>query len=396
VRTLLRGVRLVDGTGAAPVDDAAVLIDGPNIVFAGPERNLPQTVGDAYVADLRGKTVLPGLINTHVHLSLNPYRPRREWTEFAVDETTNTLEGYKLARECLKWGVTTLGDLSASHHGFIKLARLIDSGELHGPRIVSVGRALVVTGGHSYSLGREVDGPDEVRKAVREEVKAGARQVKLMVEAGSLEGAFEHRRLEMSRAEIEAAVDTAHAFGRMVRAHAITGECVKAAVESGVDVIEHGYSLDAEAIEMLVERSVPLVPTIQVWKTALLNADKFTPAMLAWRRDVEREVASTLPRAIEAGVKIALGTDGGTQLNPAGEVVVELQSLVEYGMTPLAAIQAATQNAAEVLGLEDTGTLAVGKVADVLVVDGDPTSDITAIGQVHSVFRAGVQVYGRT
>lgn len=386
---LFSGGTLVDGSGAAPIPNAAVLVDQSTVRYAGPASGLPATNADQ-VVDLAGRTLLPGLINTHVHLGLNPYGRRREWANFAVDETSNTLEGYALALECLDHGVTAVGDLSAPHHGFIKLARIIDAGTLPGPRIVAVGRALIVTGGHSYTLGREIDGPHEAAKAAREEIRAGARQIKLMVEAGTLEGAFERRALEMSRDEITAAVEAAHGLGCTVRAHAITDGPVRAAIECGVDVIEHGYDLEDDTIALMVERNIPLVPTIQVWKMALLNEDKIDdPVMLAHRKQARSLVARTLPRAIAAGVPIALGTDGSTMLNPAGEVLIELASLVEYGMTPLQAICAATSTAAGVLGLPETGSVQPGKDADLLVVAGDPTHDIAALGRVELVVRRG-------
>jgi imidazolonepropionase-like amidohydrolase len=389
------GGRLIDGTAREPLEQAEVHVARDTITYAGAMRSAP-TVDIEHRVDLDGRTILPGLINTHVHLSLNPYGPRRDWHQFSVDETTNTLEGYVLADECLDHGVTTLGDLSAPHHGFIKLGRAIASGLLQGPRIVSVGRALVVSGGHSYTLGREVDGPIEAARAAREEIRAGAAQVKLMVEAGTLEGAFERRQLEMTREEIRAAVEAAHGMGRMVRAHAITDEPVRAALDCGVDVIEHGYDISDDTIELMAERDVPLVPTIQVWKMALLNPDSVpSPVMLEHRRSAEGHVNRTLPRAIAAGVPIALGTDGSTLLNPAGEVLVELKSLVEYGMTPHAALRSATATAARVLGIAArVGTIEVGKGADLLVVDDDPLVDIEALANVHLVVRAGRIVRG--
>jgi imidazolonepropionase-like amidohydrolase len=289
-----------------------------------------------------------------------------------------------LAKECLGRGVTALGDMSAPHHGFIKLGRMIENGKLTGPRIVAVGRALIVTGGHSGSLGREIDGPVEAAKAAREEIKAGARQIKLIAEAGTLEGALDRQQLEMSVAEMAAATKAAHAFGCKVRAHLISAGPICEGLAAGVDVIEHGYALDDKGIDWMVEHGNYLVPTIQVWKKALLNPDRVpTPQILAYRKQTRGVVERTLPRAIAAGVRIALGTDGSTLMNPAGDVLLELQSLVEYGMTPMEAIRAATVNAAEVMDLTpDLGSLEEGKLADLIAVEGDPASEIEALARV--------------
>ena len=330
---LLIGAALIDGIGGPPVTDSAVLVEGGRIRYAGPASDLGPLPPETETIELPGCTVLPGLMNTHVHLALNPYRKRRDWSEFKVDETVNTLEGYELAKECLGRGVTALGDMSAPHHGFIKLGRMIENGKLTGPRIVAVGRALIVTGGHSGSLGREIDGPVEAAKAAREEIKAGARQIKLIAEAGTLEGALDRQQLEMSVAEMAAATKAAHAFGCKVRAHLISAGPICEGLAAGVDVIEHGYALDDKGIDWMVEHGNYLVPTIQVWKKALLNPDRVpTPQILAYRKQTRGVVERTLPRAIAAGVRIALGTDGSTLMNPAGDVLLELHDLKSLGM----------------------------------------------------------------
>ena len=381
---LLKGAVLIDGIGGPPVADSAVLVEGRRIRYAGPASGLDPIPLETETIELPGCAILPGLMNSHVHLALNPYRRRRDWSEFKVDEIVNTLEGYELAKECIEHGVTALGDLSAPHHGFIKLGRMIENGDLTGPRIVAVGRALIATGGHSCSLGREIDGPAEAAKAVREEIKAGAHQIKLMAEAGTLEGALDRQRLEMTVAEMTAATEAAHAFGRTVRAHLISAGPIREGLAVGVDVIEHGYAIDDRGIDWMVEHGNYLVPTIQVWKKALLNPERVpTPQMLVYRKQTQAVVERTLPRAIEAGVRIALGTDGSTLMNPAGDVLLELQSLVEYGMTPMQAIRAATLNAAEVMDLDqDLGSLQKGKLADLIVVEGDPASEIDALARV--------------
>ena len=392
--TAYLGVRLFDGSGGPMIDDALVLIAGDNIRYAGPRAAAPDLQGARQV-DLAGGTLLPGLINSHIHLALDPYGPRRDWKRFAVDPTENTLYGYALARECLDHGVTTVGDLSAPHHGFITLARTLDQGILEGPRIVPVGRALVTSGGHSYSLGREVDGPIEAARAAREEIRAGAQQVKLMVEAGTLEGALQRQRLEMTREEMTAAIEAAHAHEVMVRVHAVSDGPTRAAIECGADVIEHGYALNDATLALMVERGIPLVPTVQVWKMALLNPTRVQDAvMLEHRRGVERAVADTLPRAIAAGVTIALGTDGSTMLNPAWRLDVELEALVAYGLSRSQALQSATVHAARAVGRPDLGRVAAGCRADLLVVDGDPTTDLAALTRIRLVVSRGHEVAG--
>lgn len=389
-QVVLHGGTLLDGTGAEPVQDSTIVIEGKHIVYAGPSSDAGRISDNALRFDIRGKTVLPGLINSHVHLCINP--EGQYGAPNIRDVTSNTLQAYAYGLTCLEHGVTTVGDLSAPHHGFIHLARLIDAGTLRGPTIVNVGRGLAVSGGHAHYLGREIDGPAQAAQAVREEIKAGADQVKLLAEAGSLENALELRRLEMSEDEIRAAVAAAYSFGRTVRGHLLTSPCVIAGVNLGIRVVEHGYELDEESIDLLVETGTYLVPTAQVWKMPLVHppqppeSKRSTDLRLA----VQEAVENSLPRAIERGVKIALGTDGNTVQNPSWEVVTELQFYRECGMSPMNVIKSATLYAAEACDRGDTlGSVVAGKLADLIVVDGDPLMDLEALRRLDLVIKNG-------
>lgn len=386
---MLSGGTVIDGTGAEPLQDAVVVVEGARIAYVGPAAEAGSIGQNARRIDVKGRTILPGLINSHVHLCIDPEgeygRPKIR------DTATNTLQAYAYALQCLNAGVTTVCDLSAPHHGFIGLAQMIDNGILTGPTIVNVGRGLAVSGGHAHYLGREVDGPVEAAKAIREEIRAGADQVKLLAEAGSMEDALELRRLEMSTEEIQAAASAAYGFGRTVRGHLLTSSCVKAGVRLGIRVVEHGYELDDEAIDLLVQTGTYLVPTAQVWKMPLIHPranEKSRPVEL--RKAVQTVVEESLPRAIAAGVKIALGTDGNTVQNPSWEVVVELQFYRDCGMPPLEVIRSATLYAAEACDRGDSlGSLTPGKLADVIVVDGNPLEDLEALRRVEVVVKNG-------
>jgi imidazolonepropionase-like amidohydrolase len=281
---------------------------------------------------------------------------------------------------------------------YIELAvrDLIKSGEIPGPRLFCAGKQITMTGGQGWPIGRECDGPDEVRKAAREQIKAGADLVKLMATGGVLTPGVEPGAAQLGEDELRAGVIEAQKAGRRTSAHAQGTDGVKAAVRAGINTIEHGVFLDDEAVAMMKEHDVIFVPTLTppyritqagrqggipqfvMDKMAKVNAANTRSFQLAWR----------------AGVIIAAGNDGGTPFNPHEDMLTELRLMVEAGVPPLDAIRAGTWGSARAIGLEgETGTVERGKWADLVVLDGDPVADITAIGRVLYVFQRGKVAY---
>jgi imidazolonepropionase-like amidohydrolase len=250
-----------------------------------------------------------------------------------------------------------------------------------------------MTGGHGHWVGREADGPDDVRKAVREQLRAGADCIKLIATGGVMTPGVDPRSPQFTEEEMRAGVEEAHKAFRVVGAHAQATEGIKNAVRAGVDSIEHGIYLDDEAVALMRERGTVLVPTliapVQISRHGIAAG---VPAFMVEKSDRVQSVhRESFTRALHAGVRIAMGTDAGTPFNRHGANAEELALMVAAGMTPAQALVAATRTAAELLGLaEQTGTLAPGKQADLLVVEGDPLSEIGVLSSgVVGVMRAG-------
>ncbi len=356
---------------------------------------------DARVIDVGSRHVLPGLIDAHVHLTIEG-GPSGTYEH---DETYGILMTLAAAQRTLAAGFTTARDLGGRNLIEFSVRRAIEDGVFAGPRMVLAGRIVSMTSaGAPYWPGmyREADGPDEVRKAVREQLKHGADVVKVMA-TGSAMTPGEQPVAQYTVDEMRAAVEEAHKAGKPVAAHAsgITG--IRNALEAGVDHIEHGSCLheDPAAIAFMAAHGIFLVPTLKAFAVAVARGtDAGIPGwMVEQNRDESENSILSLKRAIAAGVRIALGTDAGGPLNRHGENADELVYMVEAGMSPMQAIVAATRTAAECIGLADrVGTLEPGKLADLLVVSGDPLADIAVLTNpqaIDLVFKGGVVVAGR-
>ena len=394
---------LVDGTGAAPVKDAVIVIRGDRIEAAGPAVQIP---AGARVIDLSAYTVLPGFIDAHVHLASRPLA-NGDFVHRGVtdDEGDNALWGAANARATLLAGFTTVRDLGASDFANVALMRAVDAGRVPGPRIVTAGHLIGISGGHcdengywAGALGPErgpregiANGPDEVREAVRLQVKYGATVIKICATGGVLSQGDEIGAQQMTEDEMRTAVETARMLGRRVAAHAHGNEGIKAAIRAGVTSIEHGSFLDDEAVRMLVEHGAWLVPTLFAgWSVGTPEAAAHLPAWMAAKgRSAWEAMQRSIRLAVAGGVKIALGTDAG--VDPHGQNAREFELLVTVGgMTPLQAIRAGTMNGATLLGLEhDVGSVQPGKFADLVAVRGDPLADITILQHPVFVMKGG-------
>jgi len=399
--TVLKNALLIDGTGAAPVTDACVIIDGPKILWAGREESRDTAQDpEAHVSDLKGMALLPGLIDTHVHVSL--HGSPHYFNEMIMETPAlAALKAVKKLRRLIESGFTTIRTMGDKGQIDIALKAAVDAGDIIGPRIRTSGSCLTITGGHGdmfpphvriQGMARIVDGPEEARKAAREQIKVGADNIKLMATGGGMSpGPATVAQLTVE--EMRAAVEEAEKFGKTTAAHAIGAEGIRNALKAGVRTIEHGSFLDDTGIDMLAANGAYLVPTLAAFKTLKYGENGGVPAYTIEKvRYFQTAHTKNLKKAMAAGVNIIVGTDAGTPFNYHGESAYELECLVDNGFSSMQAIRAATQVAAEALMLPEIGTIAAGKIADLVVVDGNPLEDIKILqdrSRIHKVFKAG-------
>jgi imidazolonepropionase-like amidohydrolase len=382
---LLRGGRLLDARGPRDGRPDLLIRDG-RIAAIGQDLDDPAV----RQVDLGGRWVVPGLMNAHAHLCLDG-GPDPEAALRQENRTETVVRSAARLAAALRCGVTTIRDVGGPDGIDIELAELVDRGVIPGPRVIPSGRVVTMTGGHGWWIGLQADGPDAVRRAARENLRAGARSIKLMATGGMMTGGRQAGQPQLTVAEMAAAVEEAHKRGVPVAAHAESRIGVLNALHAGVDSVEHGHGGDQEAIDLLLEHGAALVPTI-----------------LSDRRIIDHGVAAGIPgfvveqcdalydslvvfleAAIAAGVRIAAGNDGGAPLVPIGDMVGELELYVRHGMSPQAALASATTGTAELLGLADVGLVEPGFVADLLVLDDDPLAAVAALRDPWAVLRGG-------
>jgi imidazolonepropionase-like amidohydrolase len=387
---VLVGASLIDGTGAEPVRGRAVVVEGDRITQVVDDARAPR----GRRIDLSGCTLLPGLINCHVHLCFgaeaDPVRALKD-----EPPALTALKALRRAQETVEAGVTTVRDLGGREYVELAVRRAIAEGLFPGPRILGAGRPVCMTGGHGNFIGREADGPDDVRKAVREQLKAGADVIKLIATGGVMTSGVEPGSPQLTLEEMRAAVEEATKAGRRTAAHAQGSTGIADAVEAGITTIEHGIFLTDEIIAAMKRKGVFLVPTLAA--PAAISAGGLAagiPDYMVRKSDavVAAHVAS-FRRAHHAGARIAAGADSGTPLNFHGSLLPELELMVKYGMTPLEVVHSATSVAADALGLAgETGRVAEGYAADLLAVAGQPAERIGALGEVRLVLARGAMI----
>jgi imidazolonepropionase-like amidohydrolase len=384
---VLVGGILIDGTGAEPVKGRAVVVEGGRITAVVDGAKAPR--GER--VDLDGHTLLPGLINCHVHLCLGAEAdPVRLLRDEPLGVTV--IKALLRARETVEAGITTVRDLGGRDYAEMSVRRAIQEGWAPGPRILAAGKAICMTGGHGWWIGREADGPDDTRRAVREQLKAGADVIKLIATGGVMTPGVEPGASQLTGDEMRAAVDEARRAGRRTAAHAQGSEGIADAVEAGITTVEHGIFLTEEIVARMKTRGTYLVATLNA--PAAISAGGLAagiPDFMVRKSDavVPAHIAS-FQLARRAGVGIAAGSDAGTPLNPHGKYAAEIELMVKYGMSPLEAIRAATSVSAEALGLaSETGRVAPGLAADLVAVAGNPAEGIQALGEVRMVLARG-------
>lgn len=356
----------------------------------------------AAIIDQRTRFVLPGLIDSHVHLT-SELGPNQFLEEVQLTESDAAMRGVENARKTLMAGFTTVADVGAPNDSIFALRRAIAENRVAGPRIMASGAAVTPDGGHGDANGFAPDvinvlrspaacsGADSCRRATRRQIQAGADLIKITATGGVLSNTAAGVGQQLSDPELAAIVDAAHAMGRRVTAHAHGTDGVNAALRAGVDSIEHGTYLDADSIRMLRQGNRYVVPTMMAgWWVGQLaeQGGVLSPAQAAKARTVGPALVAMVRRARAAGVRIAFGTDTG--VSPHGMNAREFQLLVEAGYTPLQTIQFATIAAADHLQLDGTaGRIAAGYAADIIAVDGDPLADVTTLMNVRFVMARG-------
>jgi imidazolonepropionase-like amidohydrolase len=397
-RTIFSGGMVFDGTGAQPAA-ADVAVEAGRIVDVASRLD-----GDVSV-DVTGRTLLPGLFDCHTHVTISSvdlWRAAQQPFSYQFYEAARNLES------TLRIGITTVRDAGGADLG---IKEAVDDGLVAGPRMQISIVMLSQTGGHGddwYPSGAEVpfmiahpgrpsglvDGPDEVRRTVRELVRAGADVIKVATSGGVLSPRDDPRHAHFRPPELVALVEEATAAGIFVMAHAQGADGIKNAVRAGIRSIDHGIYLDDEAIELMKERGTWFVPTL-VAPQGVIDAAAagvpLPPAVVDKANRVVEIHRSAFRRAVEAGVRVAMGTDSG--VTPHGRNLRELALMVDGGMTPLAALEATTRSAAQLLGVDgELGTIEAGKIADLVAVSGDITDVSTLADRVDQVWKAGAKV----
>jgi len=416
-RRVIRAARLLDGTGAAPVEPATLVVHGPRIegVYRGWESR-GRWPDDAPATDLRTCTLLPGLIDTHVHLVLPGDGTPFEETVREPDGTLVAI-AFTNARRALLSGITTLRDCGGMRDTTFDLRRARALGYATLPRLFLCGVPLTITGGHCRYFGGEADGPDELRRRVRGLAKAGADYIKIMGSGGGTVGTMSWRP-SYSEAEVRAAVDEAHALGRRAGIHCLCGPAIERALAAGADQIEHANFLvdasgrqehDPRIADAIARAGTPVAATLSVGRYVIDRLSERDPdsagrrgprspddqaTLDRWRRMLDGNI-DNIARLRRAGVHLVAGTDAGWRFVPFDGLVTEMSLLMETGLSSAEALVAATSGAAAAMGLEDdTGALREGLSADVIAVPGDPLAELDVLRRPALVMCEGTVVRG--
>ncbi|RMG93657.1 MAG: amidohydrolase family protein [Deltaproteobacteria bacterium] len=406
---VLRDAVLVDGTGRAPLPDTDIFVQDGRIAGVGKDLEVPDGVTEV---DARGYTVLPGFIDAHTHMVMDPPDSYAAGVERQVRETDadRALRGVRNARATLLAGFTTVRNVGGGMADRA-LRDAIDAGLVPGPRMLVANHSIGTTGGHcddTNALRPEVfgevpdfregigDGPDELRKAVRYQIKYGADVIKICATGGVLSQGDGVGAPQLTVEEMRVIVEEAVRAERKVAAHAHGNQGIKEAIAAGVHSIEHGSILDDEAIAAMKRRGVFLVPTTYVGRYVVERAEAgaLSPDSARKAKEIAPKMQRSFRMAYEAGVPIALGSDAG--VFPHGRNGKEFTTMVELGMKPMDAIVAGTSAAARLLGLSDVGRIVAGMRADLVLVKGDPLEDITVLERPEAVVKDGVFVVDRT
>ena len=395
----LTGGRLLDGSGRPPVEDAVVVVHGETIQGAGSAEQVA-VPDECRKIDVHGMTILPGLMDLHVHLALGTEEALVPAAGLApglgTPMTFLGIKGFAHARRTLRMGFTTLRDVGDMGWLSVALRDAIEQKLVEGPRIIACGQYLTTTGGHgddmplwlerTDTLSNAADGVDNVLRAVRRQIKMKTDWIKFFATGGIMDSA---NRQEFTDAEMRTIIDEAHERGKRVAAHCMHAKGTLAAVKAGLDTVEHGSELTPEINEEMNQQGTFLIPTLYA-PVANVNQGRHFGLPQVYMDRARRFLESglqSLKRALEAGVRVGLGTDCGYTPCPHGTNARELELLVQAGMTPMESLVTATKSSAEALGLENRlGTVESGKTADLLVVRGNPLDNICLLQDEKNIF----------
>src|SRR5213594_2117458 len=404
---VLKAARLFDGKSNALVQNAVVIVQGDKIVDAG--SNLPIPSG-AQVIDLGDATLSPGFMDAHTHLTADfsgDYNVRR-LGELDLNVSEQAIIATAHARATVEAGFTTVRDLGSHFVGSrefvdVALRNSINKGVVVGPRMLVATKGIGATGGHfdptsgfrGFLFGREpdytdgiADGPDEIRKAVRFEVKNGADVIKAAVSGGVLSLADEVDTPQLTPAEMAALVDEAHRLRKKVAVHCHGDQASREAIEAGGDSIEHGSFMKPETLTLMKNKGTYLTPTLMATEWIMSKIDNYPPALQAKAKAAGAARSDMFRNAVKMGIKVSFGTDAA--VFPHGQNAKEFRLMTDLGMAPIDALKSATANDAELLGVtQNLGTLEKGKLADLIAMPGDPSADITATERVSFVMKEG-------
>lgn len=411
--TVIRNGQLVDGTGASPITDAVLLINDGRITYAGPAAGAPEVAADTSVIDACGGTIMPGLVEAHFHPTYFDVAALEDLDVKYPVEYVSLLAACnaKLALEC---GYTAARSGGSLFNVDVWLKLAIEEDLMPGPRLASSGREICGVGGlmdwnpDFRRIGMEglvilINGPDEARAAVRKLVKDGIEWVKTYPTGdAAAPDVNDHHTLCMTFEEMHAVVSTAHNHGMKVTGHCRATEGIKNALRAGYDTLEHGTFIDDEALDMILARDVPVVPALYFEQASIEKGPEFgmPQAVIDGHQETLEGGAESYRRLLQAGGRLGMGGDYGFAWNPHGDYARELSFFVDYvGFSSLQTLTCATKTGAEILGRSDEiGTLEVGKLADVLVVDGDPVADISVLqdrSRFVAVMQGGIVKAGR-
>lgn len=386
-RLVIRGARLFDGRGADPIDGAVLVAEDDRIVYAGPWKGAP-SFADATTIDAEGRALLPGLIDCHVHLCFDGVADfEREAGE--MNPARGAVKAVSNAQRHLEAGVTTVRDLGGIGSAVIDFAWAQRRGMVAGARVLTAGEVLTITGGHAHFIGVEVDSAADLVREMRRLKKSGADLIKLIATGGVLTRGVSAQRSAFSVEQMAAAVNEAHEAELRVAAHAIGAAGIEGALQAGVDSIEHGCFITEEALKLFVGNPSWLVATLVAPHKIRYGGEGVPEFAVRKSDEVMGAHRESFRRAVEAGVRIASGTDAGTPFNPHGNLPLELRLMHEAGMPLGRVLVAATSEAASLLGLDDIGVLEPGRIADAVLLEGDPLADVGAYARPAIVVQGG-------